>query len=156
MEFIRRKHQTLMLKTEFVLPWWRPQEQTAFRLVIFFGLSGLLEGVLEIFADMSWGSPPAYVWCEYRRIAVWPEGEFCKVGLFGLHPDWGGPGEVDMVFRCHGLLGPAYRIDDNDLKGLVKKYSLPTMRSSNRKRLAVAAEMIKEELRTLAATRQQD
>ena len=151
MKFIQRKHQGLILVTEsFVLPWW-PQKSTAFRLVIFFGLSGLLEGVLEIFEDMSWGSTPGYGWCEYRRIAVWPEGKHCKVGLLGIHLDWDSVGKVDMSFRCSGSLN---RLNEReDLVALAKKYSVPKVRGANRQHLAVAAEILKDGLSRLAKCR---
>lgn len=146
MKFIERKHQDLVLLSEpFVLP-WQGHRMDTFRLGITFGPAGLLEGVLDVFSDMGVGTT-SHAWCVYRGITVWPEGRRCKVGLFGIHPDWGSVGKIDMSFHCPGSLNRAN--ESEDLAALIKKYSVPKVRGTNRQRLAVAAEILKDGLSRL-------
>jgi len=136
MKFIQRKHRSLILQTEaFPLP-WEGYPQHSFRLQLNFGTSDLLEGILEIFADMSWSRSSTWYWCEYRGITVWPEGKHCRVGLFGIHPDWGSVGKVDLAFRCSGALNRTN--ESGDIQDL-----------ADRTRLTVAAALLKEELKRL-------
>jgi len=145
MKFIQRKNKGLILQTDaFVLP-WKGHRQHSFRLQLNFGTSGLLEGILEVFADMGWS--PSSAWCDYRGISVWPEGKRCKVGLFGIHPDWGSVGKIDLTFRCSGAINRTN--ESESLAVLAKKYSVSKMRGADRTRLTVAAALLKEELERL-------